>query len=454
MTTMRSRQRGVSTVFWTVSMAGVLGLGTLAWDMNNLFVATAELQSAVDAGALEGAANLYWNPDDPASSGTVIRRVETAAAARAAVRDNLARGSAPDSVTVEIGHWRFDPAGGGRFTADITGTIIPPDLSGKVLDGSGGADDLNDPASGEINAVRVTASRQTTPVQALVGGFLGFSDYDAARSAVAYVGYAGSLDAGEVNMPIAICQAAITNPDNSYSCGAGRFIPTTLETGGWSSFNQVNACQGGTNAKELTDIIDYGTGEDNCIGGADADIVFGLDVATVGGQVNSAFQDLHACWLEKTGGTEPWPMVLPVIKCDGQNPGPCNKVVGSVAVNILWVLQKENDIANDAPRQMDYPTEGGGTWYATPAADLEMSDPSREYGIARWNEFVEEFNILGLDVDGDGSPDPAYHPEGFKAKTIYFDSDCDPQIPRGTTAARNFGVRARVPVLVGGGDDV
>lgn len=75
--------------------------------------------------------------------------------------------------------------------------------------------------------------------------------------------------------PIAICEEALRAPDGGYQCSIGRFIPTTTETGGWTSFNQESACLGGTNDAEMRALI--------CSGGNPDPIIFGKDIAAIGG---------------------------------------------------------------------------------------------------------------------------------------------------------------------------
>ena len=55
----RYQQSGASIVVWLIAIIPVLGAGAFAVDLNNIFVAQAELQAAADAGALEGARRLY-----------------------------------------------------------------------------------------------------------------------------------------------------------------------------------------------------------------------------------------------------------------------------------------------------------------------------------------------------------------------------------------------------------
>jgi hypothetical protein len=59
-------------------------------------------------------------------------------------------------------------------------------------------------------------------------------------------------------------------------------------------------------------------------------------------------------------------------------------------------------------------------------------------GEIRWNSFAEHFRLQNVD----GSPAP------YANKSIYFLPDCTPHEPAGTSGGHNFGVLARIPVLV------
>ena len=122
-------------------------------------------------------------------------------------------------------------------------------------------------------------------------------------------------------------------------------------------------------------------------------------------------------------------MVLPVVQCE-TGPESCKKVVGAVGVNVLYIVDKANDINADAPRDMTLPIGPGGE-----PVVFHSDDPS---GTVRWNLFVQTFNLK----DSQGNP------AAWQQKTVYFAPDCDVQEPRGLTAGRNFGIRAVVPVLV------
>ena len=189
--------------------------------------------------------------------------------------------------------------------------------------------------------------------------------------------------------------------------------PETNETGGWTDFNQADdCCQGGTNAPDVSDKI---CGEKN-----EKEIVPG-NMATNGGEIQSAFNKLIGCWNEITGKINSWNVTVPVVTCPSNNLGTCEKVVGAVNIDIVWITAGGEDPGyNDAPTEMD---------------DWSSDDDD---GQVRWNSFVEHFNLLNADGN----------PAEYMKKCIYFKPDCSYHEPTGHSGNRNFGVMAKIPRLV------
>jgi hypothetical protein len=59
-------------------------------------------------------------------------------------------------------------------------------------------------------------------------------------------------------------------------------------------------------------------------------------------------------------------------------------------------------------------------------------------GQARWTSFVNHFGLKNVD---DLYAD-------YEKKSIYFLPTCDPQEPAGLSGGENFGILAKIPVLV------
>lgn len=416
-------QRGSILVLTGLSIFMLAGFAALAIDSSLLYVSRNELQNAADAGALAGARMLYLNDGTAVNAGAnqvAHDAAEANTSQNTAVEVNWVGGNAGD---VQRGHWSF-----------ATSTFTP--------NGSLATVDLWDATTAEldanvdfINAVRVVSRRQASPVQSILGSFLGADTTVMEADAVAYIGFSGRIQPTELDQPIAICKDRLVR-NGQYSCSAGTFIPSNDaadlgETGGWTNFSQENACAGGTNTNEVRPLI--------CGSGNPAELILGDAMGTLGGQANSAYADFWNCWDDTVAQTEPWNMTLPVIECGGDsNVGPCNVLLGAVNVNVIFVLNQANKIDDQAPTQMNCSTQG------LSCPDWANNDPD---GIVRWNDFVDTYNLQKP------SGAPAYHDShapdsGWRQKTIYFLPDCTPHDPAGRTGGENYGVLAKVPVLV------
>jgi hypothetical protein len=321
----------------------------------------------------------------------------------------------PDDV--ERGHWSFGSGDLERgFTPNPSTTPVSLwDVSAEELDAN----------TSFINAVRVTARREDTPIISYFARIFGIESWQMNASAVGYIGFAGSLRRQDVDQPIAICQDALLI-NGLYSCSVGRMINSgqdtgTNETGGWTSFNQENACAGGTNAREVRNLV--------CNGGNQESLMLGdPPMATNGGDIQTAFSELYDCWVERTGRTSLWELTLPVVECPSNNVGTCERLVGAVTVSVVWITGPGEDPQfNDAPTQMENIDPDGDPWIGE---GLDGED--------RWDSFVTEYALQ----NADGSPAP------YAKKSIYFLPDCDVHIPKGKSGGENFGVLARIPVLV------
>lgn len=404
-------QRGASLVLVTVSLVALLGFAALALDVGNLYVARNELQNAADSGALAGARVLY------VADGTMVN-VGANARARTTARLNSSQGTpveVEEVASVQRGHWSFATS-----TFSPSTSLEPVDLFDRTaaeLDG-----DLN-----FINAIEVTTERKVTPVQAFVGSVLGLGDYALSATAVGYIGFAGKLNPGDVDQPIALCRDAIVQ-DDAFSCSVGRFVDSNSETGAWTNFQQDNS--GATNANELRKLVE-GDGNPD-------EILYGEDMATNNGQVQSAFKALYDRWVAETDKERLWGLSLPVIDCsDGiASSAP---VVGAVNVNIVWIIDGANKIDDDAPRRMELPPDDSDGFSP---GDWQSAETD---GITRWNDFVSSDNFnLRLD---DGTQATSEN-GGWRQKSIHFLPSCEAHEPTGQTGGENFGVLAEIPVLV------
>ncbi len=402
-------QRGVTAIIVGLVMFMLLGFAALAIDLTHLYVVRNELQNAADAGALAGARDLYLNDGTAVNPGANQTAYDTATANRSetvAVEVNWTSGNTGD---IQRGHWTFATR---TFTPNAS--LAPTDLwdvSDDELDA-----DLN-----FINAVRSVTRREfNPPVASFFARIFGYGAFQLSAWAVAYIGFAGTLTPFDVTEPIALCEESLLTPTGDYSCNIGRMINSgqnvqNSETGGWTSFDQEdNPCNGGTNAQEVKSLV--------CSGGNPDPIDLGAPIATTGGQIQSAFQELIDCWdAGSSNKTQPWEITLVVISCPGNNVGTCEEVTGAVTVNVVWITGAGAD-----PQYNNAPTQMGG-W--------SNNDPD---GEVRWNDFVTSFTFQNVD----GTPAP------YNTKSIYFLPDCTSHDPIGHTGGTNYGILAKVPVLV------
>jgi len=159
-------------------------------------------------------------------------------------------------------------------------------------------------------------------------------------------------------------------------------------------------------------------------------VILGGDIATNGGEIQSAFNQLIQCWEDTTGRTKSWNLTLPVIECPGNNVGTCEKTVGAVTINIVWITEAGEDPEyTNAPTQMSI-TGTELSWSS------ENPDPD---GQARWTSFAEYFNLQ--DVAGT-------NPAPYEKKSIYFLPSCEYHKLAGLSGGENFGILAKIPVLV------
>jgi hypothetical protein len=398
-------RHGSVAIVIALSTLAFVGLAALAIDISHFIVVRNELQNAADAGALAGARFLYDNNGTAVNPDANQRAYDAATANRSEAFPVDVHWSGGNDGDIQRGHWSFKTR-----TFAPNASLLPVSL----WDAS--AEELDQNPS-FINAIRVSARREDRPATSILAGIFGFKNLLLSSDAVAYIGFAGTLAPFEVDQPIAICSQSILS-NGRYSCTVGRMINSgklvaAHETAGWTDYDQNNSCHGGTNASDVRSLV--------CGDGNPEPISLGDPVSTNGGDISTAFKKLRDCWAGRTGRNKSWKLTLLVIDCPGNNVGTCEKVAGAVTVKVVWMTgEGEDPRYNEAPRQMD-------TW--------SNDDPD---GRVRWKSFVEHFNLKNLD----NSPAP------YDKKSIYFLPDCQPHIPTGRSGGENFGILAKIPVLV------
>jgi hypothetical protein len=419
-------QRGATAVMVSLVLFLLLGCAMLAIDTGHLFVARNELQNAADAGALAGARFLYNEDGSLVNEGANQIAYDAATANKSEklpVDVNWSGGNAGD---VQRGHWSFATR---TFTPNAS--LLPVDLWDRS------ADELDaDPDF--INAVRVVSRREAPAVAAFFARIFGHEDFRLAADAVAYIGFAGTLAPGEGDQPIAICKQSIIDENGKYSgCNIGRMLNSggsnaTHNTAGWTNFSQP--CET-ANAFEMRGLI--------CGGGNPGMLTYGSGIGAVGGVQDNVFRELRDCWISSDPTpnpvdglpNDPWELKLPVVDCPGNNVSNCAPLLGAVTVQVVFISPEGGTPSlDDAPREM----HGHGSITDWPTlADLATPGFATN-GEVRWASFVNHFNLKNVD---DLYAD-------YAKKSMYFLPSCEPEEPAGNTGGDNYGVLARIPVLV------
>jgi hypothetical protein len=404
-------KQGLTAVIVALLMLVLLGVAAFAIDIGHLYLVKNELQNAADAGGLAGARFLY-DENGEYVNGNANQIANDAATAN--VSENLpaeVHWSGGNTGDVERGHWSF-----------LTGAFTPSDNGDHTQIWDVSPDELDANLS-FVNAIRVRTRRQDTPAVSFFARVFGYENFFLSAETIAYIGFAGTLAPGEADQPLVICKESLLT-NGQYTCSTGRMITNHeqvagQESGGWTDFSQDDPCFTGTNGETVRSLI--------CGGGNPETILLGQPIAVNAGYIELAHGLLRDCWEAFTGRTHLWTLTLPVVECPGNSMGGCATVVGAVTVNIVWVAPWEDDPSySEAPWQMENPITGT-TW--------SSGDPN---GQVRWNSFVQNFNLQNVD----GNPAP------YVRRGVYFLPDCNYHQPRGRTGGENFGILAKIPVLV------
>jgi hypothetical protein len=422
-------QSGIAVVVVALLLMGFIAITALAIDIAHLYVVRNELHNAADAGALAGARCLY-DCMAGVQSGSALN-LQANQIAWTAARKNYADGSQVEvnwtsgnsaDQDVQRGHWRLSDH---TFHIVLGNSTTPPTLWGvtsQQID-----NDLT-----IVNAVKVVTRRENPQAKSYFAKVLGFAGFNVTAEAVAYIGFAGTLTPFSVDIPIAICQDAILN-NGAYNCGTGRMI-SSGQTGGWTDFNQASTpCSGGTNALDLKNLFQTM----GCAVTNPGTLTLGADMATTGGEVTPAWQDLLSCWRSETNnGLTQWQKTFPVVDCSATGNGflvnTCAPLVGAVTINILRLIDTENEPT--------FPNQAAN-WTCQAGAGPDCVDCST--GEHRWDCFVDNFHLK----DSNGQLLLTAN-NGYQKKAIYMLPDCTPHNTEGSTGGQNFGILAKTPALV------
>jgi hypothetical protein len=430
-------QRGAIILIVAISLVVLVGFVALAIDVSDLIVVRNQLQNAADAGALAGARFLYINDGTGLTVNVGANQIayDAAKANKAiAVTGQIAVDVNWPGTDVQRGHWSFG-------LGDLPRGFYPNEVATDLVDLWDTSTEELDANTDFINAIKVVARRQENPAPSFFARIFGYDDFELAADAVAYIGFAGTLQPGDVDQPIGICKQAIIDENGNYTCNTGRMIDsgggTTHNTGAWSNFSQPCETASVPSVRPLV-----------CAGGNQETLEFGEGMGTVGGMQDVVYNDLRDCWLDaplskdwRGYPIESWTLTLPVIDCPENNPGPCSVLVGAVTLNIVWIKQSGSDPNwTDIPLQME--NWECSIWVtAGRPEDINALDISQRH--ACWQEFATEFNLRTADETSVGD---LTHSD--IQTTIFFLPDCTPHDPQGGSGGENFSIVAEIPKLV------
>jgi hypothetical protein len=328
--------------------------------------------------------------------------------------------------SIERGHWSF-----------ATRTFTPNDSLAPVSLWDVTAEEL-DANTAFVNAVRVKTRRMRDAGGQLPKNFFaklfGTERSEVKATAVAYIGFAGRLEPHAVDQPIAICKQAIT-VNGAYTCGVGRMLNSGQnaghETAAWTNFSQPCETASTTSVRPHV-----------CSTGNPIMLNLGETLGTTNGTVQTVYDGITDCWYgnpafdRNSDGIPdlPWTMTLPVINCPPGEPiGNCSELLGAVEVHVVWITRNDKNQMNEVPRRM-------GDW---PPVGSPLRDPTtfmcNGTGLECWNSFVQYFQLKDILNNDDAF---------YEDKTLYFRPDCTPHVPTGITGGENFGILAKIPVLV------
>lgn len=459
-------EKGATAVVVAISITLLFGFVALAIDLSRLYGARNELKNTADAAAMAAAANLYVHDN----SGTVNPNANTVALdAVNAMRntgltiDNPAPWTDLAANTGDIQHGHWSHSANRFYRTDVDVNSLPADFFDRTTA------QLDNPATHDfVNAVMVRTRRQTNPITMTFARLFGIDDIITQRISVAWLGYAGSFSPWEIDNPLALCRDSIVDEDDKLTCSQGRMINSNNDTAMWSNFTQDSApweegdtnCGDPSSANSLKDLIQPGG---SCTyGGLNPDQVkLGFGVSTNEGMEQVVFDALKDCWLQATvddpnqPGTEvpidiapadgrpdyPWKMTLLVIDCD--NPG-CNKVLGAVSLEVLWILRSQDSQYMDAPTRMWCESKEHTPHF------WQCNSTSSDQAVRKAcvNDFFNHFGLVKIDTTKNPPTVPATADTDWIKKSIYFRPDCDEQEPTGTVGGENYGILSQASVLV------
>jgi len=243
-------------IFVVIGLVALLGIMALSIDLGLAYTARTQAQAAADATALAAAATMI---DADARLVTLAQSQSTAISTAAANRAYPSSSLLVTGDDLTYGDW---------------------DLDTRTFDTGVDLTDVD-----QVTAVRAAVRLDGTAnpsVPAVFGKLLGRSSFNVGAEAIAYLGFAGSIAPGEVDLPVAIpcCILSGASCSDSY-CASGAPVPnacslqspqprgdntvsclqfqnTADQTACWTEFD---ASSRNINTADLVDIVRNSNGE-------------------------------------------------------------------------------------------------------------------------------------------------------------------------------------------------
>ena len=342
----RRDRRGVAMVTVLVALVALIAAAALAIDIGLVMVARTQLQNATDAAALAGAANLI----DKSVPAVTLTKAQTAVHAQAGLNKSVAE-PVPDGVAVAnpdilVGSWDFAT---GTFNSSVN---------------------LSDPS--KVNAVDVTTHQDgiaNSPVPAIMARILGRDHFAVSAHATAYLGFAGRVGKGRLDLPIAIdccklrgndckqdyCETIATPPmacpltetvphQGPATVSCLDFNPTADQNACWTNYDGADSAVG---ASSVVQLVKTGYQQE-------VEDLFPIHVSN--GTKTGAIKEVYDRMQGKAGYASPagadryppydgfadsWVVGLPVIECQSEThcgSGAAMDMVGFVCFEVREVL--------------------------------------------------------------------------------------------------------------------
>ena len=162
----------------------------------------------------------------------------------------------------------------------------------------------------DVDAVRVCVERNSWPVLSFLSNLLGIPRFHSQACAVAYVGFASTIEPDKVDWPIAMCYASVQN------CEQAQFINANFDTAVWTDYAQLDPCVGGTSRSEVLNVINSCTDAGNPL-----PLHTGQDMNTNDGMIDNVFELTYSCFAKDTfnpsgGGSTIWSGLLDQLDVD------------------------------------------------------------------------------------------------------------------------------------------